>query len=254
MAIKNLVDEKGTKVGAENKAVSELKPAETSAKKPAGALNLQAQGESILSSKTQDEIEAFGSRSADIEFVNLVTNPWQTVTRTRGGATSKGEESVGAIFKNVGTEPITYISVPNKSFRVMDADFDKATEVTVAPGETFILNYIEVGILLTQDEFASRVTGGDKEVSYSTQAPKDPTVLPTTKLKIKGQSIKDFSVSIADVEADGSKKIKPQFEEKFGIFATRGTRKRSASASAGKPKVNVAGLAVQAIFKQKLGK
>ncbi|MGF2714966.1 hypothetical protein ACQUY5_22245 [Bacillus cereus] len=251
MAIKNVVEEKGTQVAVENKAVGELKSAE--AKRPQGSVNLQAQGESILATKSEEEKANIGAKSADVEFLNLVTNPWQQVSRKKGGDVIKGEESVGAIFKNIGTEPITYTAIPNKTYKVMDADFDKVTEVTVQPNEQFVLNYIETAMFLTRDEFGCRVTGGDKVVSYSTQASKnDPTAIPTTKLNLKGSSIKDLSVSIADVAADGTKTMKPEFEEKFGIFASRGTRKRSASASAGKAKVNFAGLAVQAMFQSKL--
>ena len=98
-----------------------------------------------------------------------------------------------------------------------------------------------------------RATGGDKVVSYSTQvSKKDPTGIPTTKLNLKGASIKDLSVSIADVDANGTKTIKDEFKEKFEIFSTRGTRKRSASASGSKAKVNYAGLAVQAMFQAKI--
>ncbi|MEJ9158857.1 hypothetical protein P4K11_33265, partial [Bacillus cereus] len=103
---------------------------------------LQAQGESILAAKSEEEKANMGSRSKDIEFLNLVTNPWQPVSRKKDGDVFKGEESVGAIFKNVGTEPITITEVPNKTYKVMDGDFDKVTERSVAPGETFVLNYI----------------------------------------------------------------------------------------------------------------
>ncbi|PGF05101.1 hypothetical protein [Bacillus toyonensis] len=252
MAIKNVVEEKGTQVAVENKAVGELKPAET--KRPQGAVNLQAQGESILAAKSEEEKANIGSNSKDIEFLNLVTNPWQPVSRKKDGDVFKGEESVGAIFKNVGTEPITIMEVPNKTYKVMDGDFDKVTERSVAPGETFVLNYIETAMLLTRDEYGCRATGGDKVVSYSTQvSKKDPTGIPTTKLNLKGSSIKDLSISIADVDANGNKTIKDEFKEKFEIFSTRGTRgKRSASASGNKAKVNYAGLAVQAMFQAKI--
>jgi hypothetical protein len=243
MAITN----KGHKVKPASVAVEEK------ATKPAGKVDLKQEGLSIYYSMSPEEVEKLGSKSGDLEFVKLITNPFFNVSRKlKDGSVIKGEETVGAILKNLGKEPITVKTIPNKSYEVMDADWDNVSERVVQPGEEFQLNSLEVAELLTRPEYGGRITGGGKEVIYTTQTPKDPTVIPTTKLRIKDGSVKDHSISIGYVGEDGSKVVKPEFQEKFAIFATRGARKRAISGTSKKPKVNAAGLAVQALFKQKL--
>lgn len=255
MAIKPSVV-KGEKVATEQNGVKEVVATEkTAPKKPTGVADLKAQGEQIYASKSEEERSAMGSKSDTVEFISLITNPYFSVSRKeKDGKVVKGEETVGAIFKNVGTEPLTVKTFPNKTYNVMDADFEKMEDREIAPGEEFQMTSVEVAELMTRDEFGSRITGGGKIVSYTTQTPKDPTQMPTTKLRIKDGSVKEFSVSIADTSADGkTKTMKEEFQEKFGIFATRGTRRNSVGGRSKAPKVNPAGLAVQALFRQKMG-
>lgn len=237
------------------KLAPEADEATAKAVKPTGKLDLKAQGESILLSKSEEEQAKIGSKSHTLEFISLITNPYFPVSRReKSGEIVKGEETVGAILKNVGDEPIEVLTLPNKSYEVMDVDFEKASSRTIQPGEEFQVNSAEVAELLTRDEYGSRITGGGKVVTYTTQAPKDPTKLPTTKLRIKDGSVKDYSVSIAEVSEDGKTKVmKPEFEEKFGIFSTRGTRTRSVSGKKSRKRGNPAGFAVHALFQQKLG-
>lgn len=231
--------------------------AERSAKPKGGRVNLKEQGQAILAGLSEDEQKTLGSKSGNVEFLGLITNPYFTVTRTnrRTGETVKGEETVGALLKNVGEEPITVKTIPNKTFKVMDADFDNVSEREVKPGEEFQVNSIELGELISRYEYASKFTGGGKIVSYTAQSPKEEGTLPTTKLRIEGGSVKDYSVSIADTSEDGKTKVmKDDFKEKFEIFSTRSKGRRSVGGSKKKTNVNEAGLAVQALFNQKLGK
>lgn len=250
MAIAN----RGQKTASESTEVKERAPLAT------GRTDLNEQGKNILNQKSEEEQALLGSKSANLEFVALITNPYYPVTRKVNGKAVKGEETVGAIFRNVGEEPITVLTLPNKSYEVMDVDFEKVSQRTVAPGEEVQLNSAEVAELLTRDEYASVARGGtfpdgkEKVVTYTTQTPKDPSKLPTTKLRLNEGSVKDHAVSIADVSPDGKTKVlKDEFKEKFGIFSTRGTRSNSASGNSRKAQVNTAGLAVQALFKNKLG-
>lgn len=248
MAIQN----KGRKLTDETPEASKqaVKPA---GKREGGKIDLEEQGRSIYHSKSDEDKKILGSKSGDLEFVALITNPYYPVSRKQNGKLIKGEETVGAILKNVGEETITVATIPNKTYNVMDGDFENASTREVKPGEEFQVNSLEAGHLLTRDEYGSRITGGGKEITYSTQAPKDPEMLPTTKLLKKGGSIKDDSISIAETSEDGkTKTMKPDFEEKFSIFSTRANKRRSVAGTSSKPKVNPKGLAVQALFNQKL--
>lgn len=241
-------------IANKGKKVAEVAKEERTAVKPTGKLNLAEQGKNILYAKSEEEMQQLGSKSDTLEFVALITNPWFPVTRREKGEAVKGEETVGAIIKNIGKDAIQVATIPNKTYKVMDVDFEKAEYTELKPGEEAKLNSAEVAELLTRDEYGSLITGGGKEVSYTTQNPRNPADLPTTKLRIKDGSVKDHSVSIATVSEDGkTKTIKPEFEEKFNIFSTRGTRRRSVG-SARKPKANPAGVAVQQLFKKRLGK
>lgn len=218
-------------------------------------VDYREQGKQIYSKLSEEQRDILGSKSGDLEFIALITNPYRTVTRTVNGKPINGEESVGAILKNVGKEDIVVNQIPNKSPKVMDADFENVSEVTVKPGEEFQVNWIEVAALLTRPEYGSKATGGGKQVSYSASSSK-AVGLPTTRLNIAGGSIKDHGVSIADTSkgADGKavRTVKPEFAEKFGIFSQRGVRKTGVSGASAKRKTSAVGLAVQNLFQQKL--
>lgn len=189
-------------------------------KKPKATSQLREAGKAVYSSMSVEQQQQLGSRSKDVEFLNLIGNPYNKVAR----GDSKGSESVGLLLKNVSEEPIEVLKFAQKSKKSMDADYAHPTRVTVQPGEEFILTWAEAGAFAVRDEFNGFILGSKdegKRLRYTPNSTKAGGV-PTTKFILAGGhkgSIADHVIDIATPEEMERRAVSPRFEADFKAFA-----------------------------------
>lgn len=204
-------------------------------------------GQQILNSMTEEEIQDLGKHSGDIAFIALIGNSFTQVSRASGNNAKLGSQSVGMILKNVSDHPIEYKIFPQKSNKVMDVDFTAVSDATAAPGEEFQVNWVEAAWLATQLPYNGIFSGGEHTISYAPVSPKENGVLPTTKFNLKGGSIADYTIEIADGDPK-ERKVKPEFAEKFGKFAERTIKATGGAKKSPSKKANTSALATFQAF------
>lgn len=248
MALNKKETAKGTKAVAPKGATK--KPE----KKPNSQSALAMAGKGRYKEMSVDEQAKLGSKSKDVAFLNLIGNPYNKVPR----GDDKGSESIGLLLKNVGEEPITYLKFKQKSKAVMDADYAHPTQKVAQPGEEFILTWAEAGAFAVRDEFNGFILGNEdegKRLRYTPNSNKGKGI-PTTKFILVGAnkgSISDFCIDIATPEEMKERKVSPQYEEDFKVFAIAQRANSGVSMKREGLQVNAAALAVNAAFAQLIG-
>lgn len=219
-------------------------------KKPKATSKLSEAGKAVYQSMSVEQQQHLGSRSKDVEFLNLIGNPYNKVAR----GDNKGSESVGLILKNVSDEPIDVLKFAQKSKKSMDADYAHPTYITVAPGEEFILTWAEAGAFAVRDEFNGFILGSkdkSKHLRYTPNSSKAGGV-PTTKFILAGGvkgSIADHVIDIATPEEMERRDVSPRFEE-FRAFAIPQRTNSGVSMKREGGGVNSTALAVNKAFQE----
>lgn len=216
------------------------------------APKLREIGQDIYANMSEAERSKIGTRSADVEFKQLITSPFTKVSRKVGGSKAGlGSESVGLIVTNVSDTDIEYVEFAQKSRKVMDVDFENPTKAVAKPGETFQLNWVEAAFLVSRPEFGGKFFGAEEQVRQLKYAPTTPSksgALPTTKFNLNAPgSISQFGVDISTGENVEKRIVDAEFAEKFAKFAEV-TAKKTRAKGPKKPQVISAAIAVAPIF------
>jgi hypothetical protein len=180
-------------------------------------------GRTIRANYDKDEQALEGSMSDTLSFVHAIGNP-------------KNPDAIHNSYKVVGytlksTKPISVPTVKLSDKKYLK--FKKVEPRQVAANQEFHVNNIELGLLLSQREYAGQITGGDLKVALSATCPKAKDnerkgtaaeYIPNLKVLggEKGKSIKDGLVTCGDKsgETEGgvaTYQVKPGYEA-FEIF------------------------------------
>lgn len=189
---------------------------------------IKAKGEAIIKSLSEEEKAAQGQKSNTIKFVNTIGHAGIKVTRSKGSESITSNKTIGYKLQNVGDAPIQVPVAPYKSSNVAEATLPP-TYRTVQPGETFVVNLVEAGILVSQPEYAGKFTGEGIEARFSPKAQKD-SMLPLVTFKVAGGSSKDNMELIGgDKDAEGNVILPEEFK---GSFTEVFKKKRAPRATA----------------------
>lgn len=195
---------------AQQSSTSEATKAATSAKRE----EFKAAADAAYASMTEAEKAQAGSKSNTIKFINTIGHAGIKVTRSVGSESQPSNKTIGYRLKNVGDAPISVPVAPYDSTSVTTANISDATRL-VQPGEEFVVNLVEAGILVSQVEYSGKFTGDGVEARFSPKMQKDGT-LPLVTFKVVGGSSKDGMVTIGgDKNADGTVILTPEYETSF---------------------------------------
>lgn len=211
---------------------------------------LKELGESILNTMSDEERELLGSRSKDVAFMNLIVNPFETVSRKINNKKVTGGASIGLLLKNVSEKPLTVPSIPQLTDKPMDADWTKMSTEEVPAGAEFKLTWAEAGVFAAQSEINGLISGDpERIIKYTPNTPKD-NQLPTTKFNIKKGAIAEYGIAFSDDTKESETRNAKEGFEKFAAFATKhpGIHKASNKKKAGSG-VNTSALAVAQMLK-----
>ena len=205
----------------------------TAAQTAAKAKNQEfaASGKSERAMMSDDQKQAEGSKSDKIAFVCPLGNPAVKQARTEKNQGIPSYQIVGYKFKAL--EDVQVPVAPYKENYTSLTDVDAVSYKKVNAGETFDLNIVETGILISEIPYAGQFTGEGTDVYITVKHSLDrPDPLPVL-CKRGGGSIKANIELIADMIEDGSKnghpQVKPEYAEKFAVlFKKREARKKAA--------------------------
>lgn len=231
MALAN-VEKKEVKVGAE--------PAKGGKKKVTYNDKMKAQGEKLRATMDEKTKELEGSKSGAVEYVIGLAHP--------GKKSNKGYLTVG--YKLKALEDIQVPVAPVDETSSNEMDFKSLDWKLVKAGEIFTVNMPELGILISQVEYAGRFTGGENPVElqlkYSRVRGEGLTVLQSSD----GKAIKDEQDYVAE-KKDGKWTVRSEYADKFGyLFKSKSANRSTSKKKKSEHKKNLAA-AFRAVVEEK---
>lgn len=179
-------------------------------------------GAAIRQQMSEDERSAEGTKSDKVAFVCSLGDPNRKQSRVDKHTNVPSHVVVGYKFKVL--EDMLVPKAPWKPGFTNSLDYENpVTMVEAKAGDIVQCTIPEMAMFISRPEFAGKFTGEGKGVFLSAAASQNnPVPMPTLKL-IGSGSVKESMELVADMVGgvDGKKgtpKIKPEYEEKFGVL------------------------------------
>ena len=187
--------------------------------------------------KDYDEVP---KKSDSIEFIAALTDPKRRQNRVEKKNSVESYVVVGYKFR--AKEDIEVPFAPYVKGMKSFLDVEEPTWRTVKAGETFGLNIVETGILISKPEFAGTFSGGDRKVFISAKASKDRDEMLPILMQRDDGSIKEGAEHIADLSADKkTATVKPEYEASFAnIYYKKAVVRDKSGAKKSESSVNIA--------------
>jgi hypothetical protein len=182
----------------------------------------KAKGASIRAMKTDAEKEAEGSKSGDIQFVIALGNPARVNKRTEKGAKHNSMECVGYRLKalaDIKVPSVTMLADAKSNATSFDPESIKWEEVKA--GTEFDVLLPELGLLISQPEYAGTFSGGGDIVQLHVTVSASRGYVPLSVLKRPGAVLKDNMLAVGEKKnIDGKDRwvAKEGFADKFGYL------------------------------------
>lgn len=204
--------------------------------------SFRAMGASIRSQMTDEEKEIEGSMQDKVAFVCALGNPKKKQPRHENGKDYPSYEVVGYKLKFLADMKVPRINLKHNPESVIDVE-DTCTWEDVKAGELKSFNLMEIGVLITQEQFAGKFTGEGVTVYLLGKSSNGRTdILPVLKKEGNGSVKKDMELVADVIGGEGSRgvpKVKPEFEDKFAVLfdkyemkQNRGIKKQTGTAAA----------------------
>lgn len=206
----------------------------------------KATGASARATMTEEEKNAEGNKSGEIQFVTALGNPAKKVKRVQKKDKIDSHECIGYRLKALAPTQVP-TCVPKKGAKSSNnpMDVEEPTWREVPAGEDFDVSLAELGHLICQPQYAGSFTGGNDEVVLHVTISESRGSVPLTVLKRKSAPIKDNMILVAEkTTVDGKPRyvVKDEFKEKFGYLfeRTATTRGTSEAKTTGEAQRNLA--------------
>lgn len=237
-------------------AAGKAPSAQNASNKKADNETIIKMGNELVSSMSEEQKAALGSKSNTLHFRHLLGLQSKKSTR-KVSKTDVADCStpVGIVF--VSDEPIEVPDIDIKYNQTTGVPAEAYKTRKVAAGEEFAVSYIELMFLLTRDEYAGNaeangesdgVQFSPKPANYFSGKQKLPT--PTLRAKAGTGSIKENMVDI-DEQVDGKWQVVEKYREKFGPLLAKRAPQRGGSKPRGSQTKFVAA-AIQDILKKSM--
>jgi|HigsolmetaAR203D_1030402.scaffolds.fasta_scaffold00025_81 hypothetical protein len=192
------------------------------------------QGRALVASMSEAEIEALGSKSHTLIFLEcLGMGSKRSSRRVAEDQNVDCATPVAARFRTTEDIMVPQIPITKDRFTGINPETD-ITWVPKKAGEEFILSYYEIMYLLIKDEYGGYCSDGEnpKGVRFTPRLNAyvaNQALLPTPTLTLEKGAIKASITNIDEEVEPGKWVCKPEYEEKFGdLFKKKAPRRASA--------------------------